>query len=257
MNRKWSYVPFSQIIDWQEKSKIKSGNGKTSGKYKMFVCSDTEVKRYDASLLDNESLIFGTGGKASIHYFNGKFAYSTDCVVACKKIDSNVDLKFYYYYFRQNRLQPLQKDFTGSGLQHTSKKKIGANIVPIPSFEEQHRIVSRIEELFSELDKAVETLQIIKKQLAVYRQAVLKEAFNGTLTKHWRKLKNITQSWKTVSINEIIQKNKYSLKAGPFGSSLKKDMYSPTGYKIYGQEQVISGNENMGEYYVDEKNIKN
>ncbi len=46
-----------------------------------------------------------------------------------------------------------------------------------PSISEQARIVSHIEELFSELDKAVETLQTTKKQLAVYRQAVLKEAF--------------------------------------------------------------------------------
>ena len=58
--------------------------------------------------------------------------------------------------------------------QHIEKMDI-----PLPPLEEQHRIVSRIEELFSELDKGVETLQTIKQQLAVYRQAVLKEAFEG------------------------------------------------------------------------------
>lgn len=58
--------------------------------------------------------------------------------------------------------------------QHIEKMDI-----PFPPLEEQHRIVSRIEELFSELDKGVETLQTIKQQLAVYRQAVLKEAFEG------------------------------------------------------------------------------
>ena len=47
----------------------------------------------------------------------------------------------------------------------------------LPELEEQLRIVNRIEELFSELDKGVETLQIIKQQLEVYRQAVLREAF--------------------------------------------------------------------------------
>lgn len=47
----------------------------------------------------------------------------------------------------------------------------------LPELEEQLRIVNRIEELFSELEKGVETLEIIKKQLTVYRQAVLKEAF--------------------------------------------------------------------------------
>ena len=47
----------------------------------------------------------------------------------------------------------------------------------LPELEEQLRIVNRIEELFSELEKGVETLETIKKQLTVYRQAVLKEAF--------------------------------------------------------------------------------
>lgn len=50
--------------------------------------------------------------------------------------------------------------------------------MPIPTINEQQRIVSRIEELFSELDKGVETLQTIKQQLETYRQAVLKEAMS-------------------------------------------------------------------------------
>lgn len=52
--------------------------------------------------------------------------------------------------------------------------------IPVPALPEQERIVARIEELFSELDKAVETLNTTKQQLAVYRQAVLKEAFDVT-----------------------------------------------------------------------------
>ena len=47
----------------------------------------------------------------------------------------------------------------------------------VPSLPEQERIVARIEELFSELDKAVETLNTTKQQLAVYRQAVISTSF--------------------------------------------------------------------------------
>ena len=52
--------------------------------------------------------------------------------------------------------------------------------------EEQERIVARLEELFSELDNGVETLRKTKRQLSVYRQAVLKQAFSecGTWEKH-------------------------------------------------------------------------
>ena len=49
--------------------------------------------------------------------------------------------------------------------------------MPVPPLEDQHRIVTRIEELFSQLDSGVETLKKTKEQLKVYRQAVLKELF--------------------------------------------------------------------------------
>lgn len=51
--------------------------------------------------------------------------------------------------------------------------------LPLCEIEEQERIVTRIEELFSELDKAVEILQTTKQQLAVYRQAVYSSVYNG------------------------------------------------------------------------------
>ena len=57
----------------------------------------------------------------------------------------------------------------------------------LPPLPEQHRIVAKIEELFSELDKGVESLKTARAQLNVYRQAVLKHAFEGRLTAKWRK----------------------------------------------------------------------
>lgn len=56
----------------------------------------------------------------------------------------------------------------------------------LPSRPEQHRIVAKIEELFSELDKGIENLKIARAQLKVYRQALLKHAFEGKLTAQWR-----------------------------------------------------------------------
>ncbi|ADJ28672.1 restriction endonuclease subunit S [Nitrosococcus watsonii] len=58
--------------------------------------------------------------------------------------------------------------------------------VPLPPLNEQQRIVAKIEELFSELDKGIESLKTAREQLKVYRQAVLKHAFEGKLTARWR-----------------------------------------------------------------------
>ena len=90
-----------------------------------------------------------------------------------KILTANTDLVLPKYIFY--RMQIINFDHSTHKrywIQHYSKLKI-----QIPTLSEQERIIRKIEELFSELDKGVETLQTIKQQLAVYRQAVLKEAF--------------------------------------------------------------------------------
>lgn len=61
----------------------------------------------------------------------------------------------------------------------------GWNIL-VPPTNEQYRIVAKIEEFFSELDKGNEYLKTAQEQLKVYRQSVLKHAFEGRLTEEWR-----------------------------------------------------------------------
>ncbi len=84
----------------------------------------------------------------------------------------------YLRYFIQSKYTLLNTQKKGTGTPHLNAEILKSSIITVPSLPEQDRIVTRIEELFSELDKAAETLQTTKKQLAVYRQAVLKEAFS-------------------------------------------------------------------------------
>lgn len=65
-------------------------------------------------------------------------------------------------------------------------EQVRAQPFELPPTREQHRIVEKIEELFSELDKAVESLTLARAQLKTYRQSLLKAAFEGKLTADWR-----------------------------------------------------------------------
>ena len=87
-----------------------------------------------------------------------------------------LDLKYLLYYLRYFEAQ-LQLKGTGTTFKAITQDVVKNIEVPVPSLQEQKRIVARIEELFSELDNAVETLEKAKRQLAVYRQAVLKKEF--------------------------------------------------------------------------------
>ncbi|MCM1236000.1 MAG: restriction endonuclease subunit S [Ruminococcus flavefaciens] len=87
--------------------------------------------------------------------------------------------KYLYYFCVMFNFKELDKSTTIPSL---AKRDLLNIKMPVPSLPEQERIVANIEELFSELDKAVETLRTTKQQLAVYRQAVLKEAFEKVKT---------------------------------------------------------------------------
>ena len=92
----------------------------------------------------------------------------------------------YLYYFLQGKYALLNTKKKGTGTPHLDQQILFQQKLIVPSLEEQERIVARIEELFSELDNGVETLRKTKQQLAVYRQAVLKNAFEGAFTTGWR-----------------------------------------------------------------------
>ena len=83
----------------------------------------------------------------------------------------------YLYYFLQGKYVLLNTKKKGTGTPHLDANILNQQKLVVPSLEEQKRVVAQIEELFSELDNGVETLQKTKQQLAVYRQAVLKEYF--------------------------------------------------------------------------------
>ena len=111
----------------------------------------------------------------STQYVNFSFKVKSS---AMKILTANTNLvlpKFIFY-----RMQIIEFDHSTHKrywIQQYSKIK-----VKIPSLPEQGKIVAKIEELFSELDNGVETLKKTKQQLAVYRQAVLKEEFENCKT---------------------------------------------------------------------------
>ena len=99
----------------------------------------------------------------------------------------NINSKFILYLFRA--LEPqISKEGTGSTFKGINKQFIENLTIALPPLEEQVRIVNKIEENFSELDKGIEYLKTAQEQLKVYHQSVLKYAFEGKLTEQWREI---------------------------------------------------------------------
>ena len=92
----------------------------------------------------------------------------------------------YLYYFLQGKYALLNTKKKGTGTPHLDANILNQQKLVVPSLEEQKRVVARIEELFFELDNGIEMLKKTEQQLAVYRQAVLKEAFASTAASYRR-----------------------------------------------------------------------
>lgn len=91
----------------------------------------------------------------------------------------------------------------GSGQPKINKSQYKSIEIPLPPIETQHAIVSKIEELLSELDKGKQQLELAQQQLKVYRQAVLKWAFEGKLTNKDVKEGELPEGWEHVELRDI------------------------------------------------------
>lgn len=100
---------------------------------------------------------------------------------------TGIDSKFLMYQFESPTASKyLKENSKGTAQKGIYLKTLGNMGILIPPYPEQQRIVAKLEELFSELDKGVENLRTAQQQLKVYRQALLKHAFEGKLTAEWR-----------------------------------------------------------------------
>ncbi len=94
----------------------------------------------------------------------------------------------FYFLLQESVRRDARKGMTGSaGQLRVPARFLEGLDFPLPPLPEQHRIVAKIEELFSDLDAGVEALKKVKAELKRYRQAVLKAAVEGKLTEVWRR----------------------------------------------------------------------
>jgi type I restriction enzyme S subunit len=107
-----------------------------------------------------------------------------------------------FYFFRLIE-KKLDEKGTGTTFRAISGDVIKNTHIPLPPLPEQHRIVAKIEELFSSLDKGIESLKTAQAQLKVYRQAVLKWAFEGKLTNPNVKDGELPEGWRWKKLQEV------------------------------------------------------
>jgi restriction endonuclease S subunit len=115
---------------------------------------------------------------------DGQIASTGFCVIRPTDL---INQRMIFYFVQTNDfLNKLTKIQRGTSYPAVRDSDVFAQRFALPPFMEQERIVNKVEELFSFLDEGTESLRKVQAQLKGYRQAVLKAAINGDLTKEWR-----------------------------------------------------------------------
>lgn len=183
-------------------------------------------------------------GRACIFPLEGKYITAVDvAILRISRTDVNPQYVMYMINSPEFRNE-IKRYESGTTRKRISRKNLDKIAFEISSLTEQNRIVAHIEELFSELGKAVETLQTTKQQLTVYRLAVLKDVFEKTDTyvplgeitdarlgkmldkekntgEFRRYLRNINVRWFTFDLDDLLEMrieddevNKFSVQQG-------------------------------------------
>jgi len=143
------------------------------------------------------------GRKGTINrpiYVRTKF-WNVDTAFGFSPFIELIESRFLFFFCQSFNFHKLDKSTTIPSLAKTDLQKIE---LPIPPLPEQLAIVSKIEELFSELDNGIAQLKTAQQQLKVYRQSLLKWAFEGKLTNKNVKDGELPEGWKMLKTGDVI-----------------------------------------------------
>jgi type I restriction enzyme, S subunit len=186
------------------KIKIKQKDYLVEGKYPVVDQGQELIGGYyddEKLVIPNEPpfVIFGDHTKVK-KFINFKFIAGADGVKVLKP-NSILDSKFFFYLIHTVKIP--DKGYARH-FQFLEKEYI-----PIPPLPEQQLIVSKIEELLSDLENGKQQFQLAQQQLKIYRQSLLKWAFEGKLTNKKVKDGELPERWKWVTLGKIIEKPQY------------------------------------------------
>jgi type I restriction enzyme S subunit len=163
--------------------------------------------------------------------------------LAAIRCSEELNYKYLYYFFKTIETK-LASQGNGSTFSAITTNVLKDLQIPLPPLATQKRIAA----ILNAADALRRKDQQLLQKYDELAQAIFIDMFGDPVKNE--------KGWREDIIKNVASNDKHSIKAGPFGSSLKKEYYEKSGYKIYGQEQVIADDFNMGDYYINEEKFQ-
>lgn len=177
----WTNTSVGDICDFEYGKALKQDIRNEDGPYQVYG-SNGIVGNHDQYIIEGPCVIIGRKGAAGAVHHSNLNCWPIDTTYFIRRIES-LNIRFIYYQLLNLNLSSLEKSTAIPGLNRNDAYE---KIFLLPPLNEQNRIVEKLDELLSELEKGKEQLLTSLEQLKVYRQSILKHAFEGKLTEEWR-----------------------------------------------------------------------
>ncbi|HQU78660.1 MAG TPA: restriction endonuclease subunit S [Azonexus sp.] len=237
----WRTFPLGTAIELAYGKSLPKGSRVEGGSIPVYG-SNGITGWHDTAVVNGPTVIVGRKGSAGAVQFVDGPCFPIDTTYYARPREGfEFDIKFLYYLLRQLDLSRLK---TATGVPGLTREDAYRETIFVPPLPEQRRIV----DLLSRAEGIVRLRWEAEKKAAELIPALFLDMFGNPATN--------PKGWPVKLLGELAASEKYAIKAGPFGSALKKEMYVPTGYKIYGQEQVIRDDLSYGDYYIDDSKYR-
>lgn len=198
----WTIAKFEDLLDYIQPTNyiIKSTEYKDTYKTPVLTAGKSFIKGYtnetDGIFNQLPTIIFDDFTTAT-QFVNFPFKVKSSAMKILQPTCDLVNIKLAYYLMQiQNIKGETHKRFWISEYSQLP--------VPLAPLNEQKRMIDKIEELITDLDKGIEYLETTKQQLKIYRQSVLNYAFEGKLTNKNVKENELPKGWKWSPIKDVI-----------------------------------------------------
>jgi type I restriction enzyme, S subunit len=219
--------------------------------------------------VENSSTKLIDEGALLIVVRSGILQHSIPVAINTKKVTLNQDMKAlvfgdymsvkYAYYFVEGNQKELLLDWSkqGATVESIEHEYLANAIFPTPSMGEQRTIANFLDHETAKIDTLIDKQQQLIKLLKEKRQAVISHAVTRGLNPDapvkdsgvkW--LGVVPVDWKIIPLKYLVLESA-GIQMGPFGGMLLGLGENETGYKVFGQENTISGDFTKGSRWIN------
>lgn len=250
----WALVPLKRITRLGYGEAL-AGNDRVGGQVKVYG-SNGPFDSHSAANTLAPCIIVGRKGSYGKVQFSEAPVFAVDTTFVVDRRHTAADLRFLYYVLGVLGLDELSDDTAVPGL---SRAKAYQSLAPLPPLKTQQRIALFLDEKTVRIDKLIDGKRLLLERLAEKRQTLITRAVTKGLNRaspvkssgiDW--LGDIPAHWDVLPLKRLLVEAA-GIQMGPFGGMLINLPDYETGYKLYGQENTISGDFSLGRRWVEEE----